>query len=321
MTLPRLPRSFLTRVLAAALLFATAGAAEAAQHKPVVHVENPVVTLGDLFEPAGENADTPVLRAPRPGHQILLDTNQITHIAKKYDIEWKPTLGDETMLIERRAYTLGRVDFEELISDELIRRGLQGSFEVELGTRTPELYLPIDQPEGLSLDELRFDERSARLSAVITATQGDPRAERIRVTGRIYRTEEVPVLRRRVGAGQMIEEADVEWRMMRSERLKSGAVVDPGALIGMVARRAIRRGDPIRANDLTEPLLVTKGHSVVMIFQKPGLLLTALGQAVENGAEGDAIRIKNLQSNAIIQAIVTGPDTVTVTSTMQIGMN
>lgn len=311
----------LASILAGVLVFSVLEAAEAAVHKPVVQVDTAVVTVGDLFEPAGSEADTPVLRAPRPGHQILLDTKQIAHIARTHGIEWKPALGDETMLIERRAFTLGRPEFEALISEELIRRGLEGSFEVELGTRTPELYLPVDQPDGLSLDELRFDDRSARLSAIFTAPRGDPRAERVRVVGRIYRTEEVPVLSRRISPGQRIEETDIEWRMVRSERLKSGAVADPGALVGMVARRAIRRGDPVRANDVMEPLLVSKGQAVVMIFEQPGLLLTALGQAIEDGAEGQAVRIKNLQSNAIVQAIVTGPDTVTVTGAMQIGMN
>jgi len=224
------PMKLLASMLA--VTFLMVGAAQAAMHKPIVQVDNAVVTLGDLFEITEKEADTPILRAPRPGHQILLETNQIAHIAKKYGIEWAPALGDETILIERRAYVVGRLEFEALIADELVRRGIEGTFEIELGTRTPDLYLPIDQPNGLNLDELRFDERSARLSAVFTAPKGDPRAERIRVTGRIYRTEEIPVLRRRVGAGQMIEDTDIEWRMVRSNRVKSGALVDTAGLVG-----------------------------------------------------------------------------------------
>jgi len=190
--------------------------------------------------------------------------------------------------------------------------------------------LVVDRPDDTLRDELGsagpdvaklVSEVTHRLPEVVPAPKGDPRAERIRVTGRIYRTEEIPVLRRRVGAGQMIEDTDIEWRMVRSNRVKSGALVDTAGLVGMVARRSIRQGDPIRAKDLTEPMLVTKGHSVVMTFRQPGLLLTVLGHAIESGAEGQAIRIRNLQSNAIVQAIVTGPDAVTVSSAMQIGMN
>jgi flagella basal body P-ring formation protein FlgA len=51
-----------------------------------------------------------------------------------------------------------------------------------------------------------------------------------------------------------------------------------------------------------------------MILESPGLLLTAKGQALEDGAKGETIRIMNTQSNRTIEAVVTAAGTARVST-------
>src|SRR5579871_6181691 len=55
-----------------------------------VLVDGPMVTLGDLFDNAGERADVPVLRAPPPGQHITVDVDWLTHVALVNGLSWKP---------------------------------------------------------------------------------------------------------------------------------------------------------------------------------------------------------------------------------------
>ena len=56
-------------------------------------------------------------------------------------------------------------------------------------------------------------------------------------------------------------------------------------------------------------------------YRVPGLVLTAMGRAMEDGVAGQPIRIMNVQSKAIVHAVVTGPDTVLVQPNEQLALN
>ena len=58
---------------------------------------------------------------------------------------------------------------------------------------------------------------------------------------------------------------------------------------GMEARRALKAGELIRTSDLKRPTMVAKGSTVTMLFEAPGMRLSAVGRALAEGAEGDTI--------------------------------
>ncbi|MGL1260158.1 flagella basal body P-ring formation protein FlgA, partial [Vibrio parahaemolyticus] len=47
-------------------------------------------------------------------------------------------------------------------------------------------------------------------------------------------------------------------------------------------------------------------------FRRPGITLSLQGRATEPGAMGETVRVMNLSSNKIVQAIVIGPGEVEV---------
>jgi flagella basal body P-ring formation protein FlgA len=52
----------------------------------------------------------------------------------------------------------------------------------------------------------------------------------------------------------------------------------------------------------------------MILYEVPGISLTARGKAEENGSLGDTVNVLNVQSKRVIQAVVSGPGQVTVTS-------
>ena len=53
----------------------------------------------------------------------------------------------------------------------------------------------------------------------------------------------------------------------------------------------------------------------------PKMILTAQGKALDNGADGDTVRITNTQSKKVIEAEVTGMGRVAVLPTGFVAMN
>jgi flagella basal body P-ring formation protein FlgA len=85
-------------------------------------------------------------------------------------------------------------------------------------------------------------------------------------------------------------------------------------VIGLAAKRSLKSGQVIRASDLMKPELVARNETVTISYEAPGMVLSIRGKALDAGTKGDVISVLNTQSNRTIQATVTGPGRVNVTS-------
>jgi flagellar basal body P-ring formation protein FlgA len=103
--------------------------------------------------------------------------------------------------------------------------------------------------------------------------------------------------------------------------LQANTVTGEAELIGKTPRRGLRAGFPILASSVRRPILVAKGSLITMVLRAPKMLLTAQGKALDNGSDGDVIRINNTQSNKIVEAEVIGHGRVAVRTTSMIAMN
>jgi flagella basal body P-ring formation protein FlgA len=74
----------------------------------------------------------------------------------------------------------------------------------------------------------------------------------------------------------------------------------------------LRPGEPVRASEVQRPVVVPKGGLVTLVLTTSGMQLTARGRALEDGGEGDAIRVANAQSHTLVEGIVSGAGRVTI---------
>jgi flagella basal body P-ring formation protein FlgA len=123
---------------------------------------------------------------------------------------------------------------------------------------------------------------------------------------------DVAVLKTDVARGELIAEGDLEYKAIPQIRANASIVRAITDVAGMEARRALKAGELIRTNDLKRPTLVAKGSTVTMLFEAPGMRLSAIGRALAEGAEGDTITILNPTSYRKVEAVVIKAGTVRV---------
>ena len=92
-------------------------------------------------------------------------------------------------------------------------------------------------------------------------------------------------------------------------------------LIGRTPRRGIRAGSPVQISAVQRPIIVAKNSLVTIVLRTPRMTLTATGKALENGADGDVIKISNSQSKTVIEAEVITAGRVSIRPTTQLAMN
>jgi flagella basal body P-ring formation protein FlgA len=308
----RLPCRRFAAIAAAVIALGTSGS-DAASLRTQVVVHGDIVRLGDIFQGAGKYADAELFRAPAPGRSIVLNGKWLHQVARSYDLAWHPGPGLDESLVQRSSNRVGPDLIAKAVSKALETRvAATMRYEVTLDNPNQEIHLPVRMPATLAVRNLFFDPRSNRFSATLLAPDDRPGGVALQIAGRVHEMIEVPVLNRRFRSGEIIRENDLDARLLRKEQVSRNALSAPEQIVGKSARRTLSDGKPLTSADIRQPQLVSRGSMVVMHYRTANMVITAHGTARENGTTGDTVRIRNVNSGKIVEAIVTGPDTVAV---------
>lgn len=293
----------LTTLASASLASAPALAGETVLLRESLSVDGAQITLGDIFDIAGEASAIAIARAPAPGRRTSLDVHYVRRIAAENDLEWANAGGVRRVTVTRNSRVIDHSDLADIIAGELYMTEGQ-PHEVRLSTAGATLHTPVDSFGGLEIQTLNFDPRTGLLGVEVLPYDG---AEPVRLSGRAFATTEIPVLARPVGQGQEISSGDISWIAVRADRVRPDAILDPQELIGMQARRALRPNEALRSYDFQTPIVISRGEIVALTFEAPGLQLSVRARALEDAGDGEIARFINLQSNRTIEALVDGP--------------
>jgi len=121
---------------------------------------------------------------------------------------------------------------------------------------------------------------------------------------------------RDIARGETLAESDLAYEFVAASAVMPGTATAMDSIVGQQTRRVLRAGQSMRNDDVRSPILVTKGTTVTMIFDAPGVTLTATGRAMSEGGVGDTVTVQNPASYRQISAVVTGPGTVKAISGM-----
>ncbi len=78
-------------------------------------------------------------------------------------------------------------------------------------------------------------------------------------------------------------------------------------LVGKVAKRTLLPGQAIPAMAVGEPRLITIGARVRLVFEEDGLVISTYASALQAGAAGDFVSVRNMESGVVIGGTV-APD-------------
>jgi flagella basal body P-ring formation protein FlgA len=87
-------------------------------------------------------------------------------------------------------------------------------------------------------------------------------------------------------------------------------VSSPQEVVGQMSRRMLRPGDILRTGQLGSPVLVKRGDAVLMVARREGIEVSTAGEAMDAGARGAMVRVRNATSGQVVRMRVAGQGTV-----------
>lgn len=187
--------------------------------------------------------------------------------------------------------------------------GDANDLEVSVGRLDPRLRLA--RCEGPLQTRDTQARRDLRPSAVEVRCEGArPWALYVPVT--VARYAEVVVAARPIARGTALVAADVTLARQRVGAVNADYYTDPAQVLGQVPLRPLVAGQLVVQGGLKRPQLVRRGDRVVLTTAGGGISVSMRGEALEDGALGQRVRVKNLSSARLVEGEVSAQGVVTV---------
>lgn len=287
-------------------------AVQAASIRQQAVVEGDQVRLGDLFDGLPyDKAEREIAPAPAPGRRAMFDYRTLSRLARAYQVDWQATSTLDKVVVERAAHIIASQQIEDLLIKTLEAQGNGGELTVQLDNQAYNIPLPVTVEPTLAIEHLSHDPISGRFTAMIAAPATGDAVFEATLTGRSIPVIEVPVVTRPMRKGDVIGKADITMVKLPTERVGSNILVAEDHLVGMTPRRALSANTPVSTSDVMEPIILPRGTPVTIRLNHGGLNLTARGRVLDDAARGQLVRVMNISSNRVIDAIASDPATVT----------
>lgn len=115
-----------------------------------------------------------------------------------------------------------------------------------------------------------------------------------------------------LGKYQIIKKSDLKTSFKNLNSLTPGYYVNIKKVAGRETRRVIALGSPVTGVNTERKRIINFGDKVDIIYDGDGLVLRAKGVALQSGAYGAVISVKNNDSGEIVKVTVKSAGVVTV---------
>ena len=123
----------------------------------------------------------------------------------------------------------------------------------------------------------------------------------------------LPVPSVTIRPGEVIKDEMITERAFAPNLLGVALFIDGRqTVVGRMARRSLLPGQPIPTNAVEDPWAVARGAIVKVIIEDNGLSIATSGSAMQSGAAGTLIPVRNTDTGVIIRGIVQPDGTVKV---------
>lgn len=164
---------------------------------------------------------------------------------------------------------------------------------------------------SLSNLSLSADGTTFAAAVVERAGGGVTRIARV-VRGRISQMQLVPVLARRLMPGERIASDDIRMVYVDMRHVPPNAITAAHDAEGLEPRWPVAPNAVLTRAQLKAPVMIERGDLVTAEYRANNIELTTKVVAIESGARGQVIRVRNPTSNKAIQGRVTDVARVTI---------
>ena len=292
-----------------AAFIAVAASADTIMLKTEAYVKGPMVTLGDIAEIAGDNAEQlaalEVGSAAAPGASKRIDSALLKMRlngagASGVDIQGAPSVVATTLSLD--------------VSREVLTDDLRTFIQTQLPWDGAETTIDIlDGPDPVTVPEGEVAVRWMPAPQYRWVGLGTFRGD-VEVDGKVKRTvfakanieayAEVLVCAHDVPRGKAIEATDLRFEKRALSQQKGDTVQDLDVAVGMIARDNLLMGETLSRRSLVPKQLVKRNQLVSVEAKAGALVVRSRAKALDNGGAGDVVRLMNPESKAEFQGRV-----------------
>ena len=183
---------------------------------------------------------------------------------------------------------------------EQMPAALRGSARIDVQGPAPALHFP----RCAHLQARAFGAASPFGAQTVEVSCTAPQRWSLYLPVRVDTLQGAVLALRALGAGHVIAPADLTVVSRDLSSLPAGALSDPRQAVGQVLRYGVAAGQALSRDMLRGPQLIHYGQSVSLLAVAPGMRLSALGIALQDGSQGQDILVRNAQSGRVVHGVV-----------------
>lgn len=288
-----------------------------------VHVEGPSITLGQLADISGDDAQQvnnlrqlKLGSAPSPGGSMVL-TKEILGMrlasagSNLEGIVWQ--IPDSVTVTTNSQVISGQALINKAVVTIQERVGQKGDIRIAPLGSVQDIIVPAGDVVLTSELPYGIHYNSPTATTITVSVNGQVVSKiNLRLDVKLY--QQVAVAANQIGLGEIITADKLRYEQMDTGRLGLGYFSDMNKVAGLIARRSLPPGMVVTESMVNKPILIKRGSTVIILARIGDMEVTAAGQAMQDGNEGQLIRVRNINSAKIISAKVLDGDTVQVLS-------
>jgi flagella basal body P-ring formation protein FlgA len=307
--------------LASGILIAPAGLALEVQIKEKATIQGDVILLKDIasFTPPADPrvsrlGDLELGAAPYPGQSLALNSRYLISrlglALTEYDVKVKVP---ERLLVSRTAQVVDSAAIKRIFKHYILNNSSWPSEDITLENITAPAKLLL--PEGRldwEVKDRNYDGFIGNVRLIVIFKVDGRPIRKVSVSGRVRVKQTVIRAARNLRPGDLIEQEDIRFSSEDMAYVPKQRMINSNAIVGKRAVRSIRHDQLITAEMVEDPPVVQKGSKVLIKAESDQILITTIGKALEDGRNGDLVKVVNVSSGKEIYARVKGPELVVV---------
>jgi flagellar basal body P-ring formation protein FlgA len=121
-----------------------------------------------------------------------------------------------------------------------------------------------------------------------------------------------PSVKAVVYPGDILSEDMLADQPLTDSAARGAIALSHDQLVGKMAKRTLLPGKPIPLAAIDNPRVIRNGAEVTMVYIDGALTITTVGAAMQDGAIGDLIKVRNQDSGVTVQGRIRADGSVLV---------
>jgi len=235
----------------------------------------------------------------------MLDSNGIKPLDVKIDIP-------EKIVVKRQSTPVTQEWIEEVFKKFILENSPWNQQDINIQRVRFSGVALI--PTGKMTYEIRAFSSKERfignVTAIVDLYVDGERASSLSVVGKVEVYANVYHASRPLKQNEMLSAADLEVHKINITEAADRFATLPDQAENRRVLRNVGVHQPLELKDLDKPLVLKRGDPVKIVYEEPGLSVTAKGQANADGGVGDTLAVINVSSNKTVYCKVVDAWTV-----------